>query len=253
MMMKKPSNQNNTLHEYKKPRQPTLRFSPSAWAKLMFFRDYGETEICGFGISDPDDLLCIVDFQTIKQEATIASIALDDQAIADFFDAHVDAGRQPEQFFRLWLHTHPGSSPTPSSIDEETFARVFGRSDWAVMCIVAQDGKTYTRLRFNIGPGGEVVIPVRVDYSVPFGTSEQEAWAAEYKANIKAAALSHGLVFDDEYLVDSTEPDLNEYALPQEILEQLEAMEPAERRMVFDELAIRSDLWDSEEEVVFYD
>ena len=252
-MKKKPSNQNNTLPKYQKPRQPTLRFSPSAWAKLVFFRDYGDTEISGFGISDPDDLLCVIDFQTIQQEATVASISLDDQAIADFFDAQVDAGRKPEQFFRVWLHSHPGSSPTPSSVDEETFARVFGRSDWAVMFVVAQTGKTYARLRFNVGPGGEVLIPVCVDYSLPFGPSEHAAWVAEYKSNIKAAVLSRGLVFDDEYLVDTTEPDLNDYALPQDILEQLEAMEPCERQMVLDELAVRPDLWDSEEEVAFYD
>ena len=86
----------------------------------MFFRDYGDTEISGFGISEPDDLLCVIDFQAIKQDATIASISLDDQAIADHFDAQVDAGRKPAEFFRLWLHTHPGSSANPSSTDEES-------------------------------------------------------------------------------------------------------------------------------------
>lgn len=132
----------------------------------MYFRDYGDTEISGFGISDPDDLLCIIDFKTVKQDATVASISLDDQSIADYFDAQVDAGRKPEQFFRVWLHSHPGNSPTPSNTDEETFARVFGRSDWAVMCVVAQEGKTHARLRFNVGPGGEILIPVCVDYSL---------------------------------------------------------------------------------------
>ena len=252
-MKKKKSNQNNTLPEYRRPRQPMLRFSPSAWAKLVYFRDYRETEISGFGISEPDDLLCITDFQTIKQDTTVVSISLDDQAIADYFDDQVDAGRKPEQFFRTWLHTHPGNSPTPSGTDEETFARVFGRCDWAIMCIVAKEGKTYAKLRFNVGPGGEVLIPVRVDYSLTFGPSDPEAWEAEYKANIKAAVLSRGSVFDDEYVVDSTEPDLNEYSLPQEILEQLEDMEPAERKIVLDELAVRPDLWDSKEEVMFYD
>ena len=183
-MKKKLSNQNNTLLEYRRPRQPMLRFSPSAWAKLVFFRDYGDAEISGFGISSPDDLLCVIDFQTVKQDTTVASISLDDLAIADFFDSQVDAGRKPEQFFRIWLHSHPGNSPTPSSTDEATFARVFGRSDWAVMCVLAQEGKTYARLRFNVGPGGEVMIPVYVDYSLPFGPSEHASWEAEYKANI---------------------------------------------------------------------
>ena len=251
-MKKKTSNQNK-LPEYKRPKQPMLRFSPTAWAKLMFFRDYGDTEISGFGISDPDDLLCVTDFQTIKQDTSVASISLDDEAVSAFFEDQVDADRRPEQFFRLWLHSHPGHSPTPSSIDDETFARVFGKSDWAVMCVVAKQGKTYAKLRFNVGPGGEVVIPVCVDYSMPFGPSEQTGWEAEYKANIKATSLSRGLVFDDEALVDTTEPGLNEYSLPQDILEQLEDMEPEERRTVLDELAVRPDLWGDEREVMLYE
>ena len=117
-------------------------------------------------------------------------------------------------------------------------------------CILADKGKTYARLRFNAGPGGDVLIPVCVDYSVPFGPSDQKSWETEYKANIKAASLSRSMVFDDEVLVDSTEPDLNEYSLPQDILEQLEDMEPVERKMVLDELAVRPDLWSDEMEVM---
>jgi len=228
-----PKETSSRLRRYSKPVQPTLRFSPTAWAKLLFFRDRGETEISGFGITEPDDLLYVMDFVTIKQDATVASISLDDEAVADFFETQVDAGRKPEQFFRIWLHTHPGDSPNPSGTDEETFQRVFGKCDWAVMFILAEDGKTYSRLRFGVGPGGEMQIPVYVDYNHPFGPSDKEEWEAEYKSNIKVASLSRSLVFDDKVLVDSTEPDLNEYSLPQDILEQLEDMEPAERKAVF--------------------
>ena len=34
---------------------PTLRFTPDAWAKLLFFCHYGDTEIGGFGVSAADD------------------------------------------------------------------------------------------------------------------------------------------------------------------------------------------------------
>ena len=71
-------------------------------------------------------------FQVIAQEPHPAA-SNDDEAVSVFFEDQVDLGRKPEQFFRLWCHTHPGDSPDPSSIDEETFARVFGRCDWAVM------------------------------------------------------------------------------------------------------------------------
>ncbi|MBA7577969.1 hypothetical protein ES708_19825 [subsurface metagenome] len=76
---------------------PVLRFSPTAWAKLLYFRDRGQTEIGGFGISATDDLLLMEDFITIKQDVTMASVSFDDESIADFFDMQVDAGRKPEQ------------------------------------------------------------------------------------------------------------------------------------------------------------
>ena len=42
----------------------------------------------------------------------------------------------------IQIHTNPGDSPRPSSTDEATFGRVFGRTDWAVMCILARGGQT---------------------------------------------------------------------------------------------------------------
>ncbi len=41
------------------PRRPTLRFTPLAWAKLLFLRDRGPTEVGGFGLSAADDLCSI--------------------------------------------------------------------------------------------------------------------------------------------------------------------------------------------------
>ncbi len=162
-----------------------LRFSPTAWAKLLFLRDAGDTEIGGFGVTPADDLLFVEDVQLVAQCCTWASVEFDDEAVADFFDAEVDAGRRPEQFGRIWVHTHPGDSPQPSGTDEATFARVFGRSDWALMFIVARGGQCYARLRYNVGPGSDVELPVEVDYSRPFEGSNAEAWHEEYLANVR--------------------------------------------------------------------
>jgi proteasome lid subunit RPN8/RPN11 len=167
-------------------RQTALRFSPTAWAKFLFFRDVGETEIGGFGISSPEDLLYIEDFLTVKEVVTSVSVSFDDSAVADFFETQVDLGRKPESFARIWLHTHPGNSPEPSGTDEATFERVFGKCDWAVMAILARGGPAYARLRFNIGPGGEILVPVEVDYSKDFAASNPKVWLEEYRANIRA-------------------------------------------------------------------
>jgi len=156
------------LEERTIKRPLALRFSPYAWAKLLFFRDAGPTEIGGFGVTLPDDLLYIADFVTVSQKVTTVSVSFDDNAVADFFETQVDQGRRPEQFARIWLHSHPGDCPQPSGTDELTFARVFGKCDLSVMAIIAQGGKTYAWFHFNVGPGGQVLIPVEWDYGKPF-------------------------------------------------------------------------------------
>lgn len=165
--------------------EPKLRFSPTAWAKLLFLRDYGETEVGGFGITPADDLLYVEDVKLVGQTCSWAHVAFDDASVADLFDAQVDAGRRPEQFARLWIHTHPGDSPRPSHTDEATFARVFGQADWACMFILAQGGATSARLRFHVGPGGESEIPVQTDFSRPFPGCDVDAWEKEYLANVR--------------------------------------------------------------------
>ncbi|MGA2501079.1 MAG: hypothetical protein ABSH20_25355 [Tepidisphaeraceae bacterium] len=179
----------NKRPEIQLPDPPVLRFTPTAWAKLQCFCHCGDTEIGGFGITSAEDLLLVEDFQTVQQAVTSVSVAFDDTAVADFFEDQVDQGRKPEQFARIWLHTHPGNSPTPSFVDEETFARVFGKCDWAVMFVLAKGGKTYARLRFNVGPGGHLLIPVEVEYQAEFGPSDHEAWQLEYDINIHPESL----------------------------------------------------------------
>lgn len=124
----------------------------------------------------------------LVQEIIADSDGIDDEAVADFFESQVDVGRKPSQFGRIWLHTHPGESPDPSIVDEETFERVFGNCDWALMFILARYGKTYARLRFNVGPRGSICVPVHIDYGVPFPASTEDAWLEEYTCNIHRAA-----------------------------------------------------------------
>ncbi len=85
-----------------------------------------------FGISNADDLLLVEDIQLVEQVCSVVTVEFNDDSVADFFDSQVDAGRQPEQFARVWVHTHPGASPAPSGTDEETFDRCFGGVDWSV-------------------------------------------------------------------------------------------------------------------------
>ena len=224
-----------------------LRFSPTAWAKLIFMRDCSDNEVGAFAITNPDDLLFVEDIVIVKQTVSVVTVAFDDLAVADFFEQQVDLGRKPEQFARIWVHTHPGASPSPSGTDEETFARVFGNCDWSVMCIVAQGGKTFARLRFKAGPGGDMNTPVCVDYSHQFPAADFKAWKTEYKQNVKEERFMTPLkqqTADLEMLgADSS--------LPEDVWEQLEQMHPAERQEFMDELAVHSEFWDEEMEVIY--
>lgn len=161
---------------------PRLRFTPYAWAKLVFLRDLGPTEVGGFGISAPDDLLLVEDVRLARQICGPVTVSLDDTAVADFFDEQVDRGHAPERFARIWIHTHPGSSAEPSQTDERTFKRSFSGTDWALMFILARDGRSYARLAFRTGPGGELMLSVRVEYQLPFAASDHDAWTAEYES-----------------------------------------------------------------------
>lgn len=173
----------------KRMRRPSLRFSPTAWAKLLFLRDHGPTEVGGFGITSAKDLLYVEDLCVIPQTCTAVSVKFDDVAVAEFFEDQVAAGRKPEQFARVWIHTHPGDSADPSFVDERTFGRVFGHCDWAVMGIVARGGQTYARIRYGVGPGGEIEIPVKVDFGKPFGASDANGWRSEYASTVQALEL----------------------------------------------------------------
>jgi proteasome lid subunit RPN8/RPN11 len=181
-----------------RPRRRTqLRFSPTAWAKLLFLRDRGPTEVGGFGIAPAGDLLCVEDVRLMQQACTAVSVAFDDSSVAEFFDEQVDVGRRPEQFGRIWIHTHPGESAEPSSLDEATFARVFGACEWAVMCIVARGGETYCRLRFATGPGGSFEIPIEIDFTRVFGASSHSSWSVEYATTVRPAEFHSNAVLEN--------------------------------------------------------
>jgi hypothetical protein len=198
----------NLMKNFKKRRprrrafQPNLRFSPYSWAKLLYLRDRGETEIGGFGLSAEGDPLFVVDILPVKQLCSPITVAFDDAAVADLFDELVDQGIHPQRFGRIWIHTHPGNSPLPSSVDEATFRRVFGRTDWSVMAIVARSDASYARMSFHVGPCGALEIPVRVDYGLPFDAADWEAWEQEYLDNV-VVETRQAATNDNDLLADS--------------------------------------------------
>jgi proteasome lid subunit RPN8/RPN11 len=240
--------------------RPVLRFSPTAWAKLLFMRDMTDNEVGGFGITEADDLLFITDVVLVKQTVTSVSVSFEDESVADFFEDQVEAGRQPEQFARLWLHSHPGDSPEPSGTDETTFSRVFGSCDWAIMCVIARNGSTFAILRFNVGPCGEIKIPVCVDYGCGFQQTDFDAWEQQYRANVvedntfsltgKSKITAAKQEAETDIFGNNGFEEESIYS-SHDLLGEIDSMEPMEREMFMEELSVRSDFWDESE--VFYE
>jgi proteasome lid subunit RPN8/RPN11 len=182
---KKPNRKPSSRRKHRRSNRPAIRFTPYAWAKLLYLRDAGDTEIGGFAVTSPNDLLLVEDVCLVRQQCTAITVEFDDESVADFYDEQVDAGLKPEQFGRIWLHTHPGTSSEPSLTDEETFDRCFGSVEWAVMFILAKGGETYARLRFNVGPQSTQEINVEIVYSSPFEGSNNFEWKREFDANVQ--------------------------------------------------------------------
>ena len=173
------------------PLRRRLTFSPLAWLKLQFLCHAGPTEVAAFGLAAEDDPLYLDDILVVRQRCTPVTVAFDDEAVADLFDSMVDAGIPPGRFARVWLHTHPGASVEPSGTDEETFHRVFGGCDWAVMAILGRTGNTFARLTFNAGPGGSLNLPVQVDWADWPATAHVLAeqvpmWGQQYAERVMA-------------------------------------------------------------------
>jgi hypothetical protein len=53
------------------------------------------------------------------------------------------------------------------------------------MFILARGGATYARLRFRAGPGGQLRVPVEVDFGGEFVGSDQATWNQEYQQNVR--------------------------------------------------------------------
>jgi len=166
-----------------------LRFSPYAWAKIRWIRDYCKSEIAGFGISSMEDPFYMEDFRTIKQVASTTHFEFDDNALNDYLTAMFEEGKQPGECMRLWVHTHPGDNfATPSYHDEQTFSDAFSNTDWAMMIIVDEGDNAYARLRIKSGTTRlQMIVPHAVDCQPPFkGVNDETAaeWKAEADENI---------------------------------------------------------------------
>lgn len=200
--------------EFMKPKltfAKELRMSPYAWAKLIWFRDRGNTEVAGYCITNTEDPLLVNDFVLVKQKCTMVTFELDPEDSIEYMEKMIDGGLPPWAYSNILAHTHPGEDTNPSIIDEENFNKAFSHPNWAIMLIVGKDGSTYCRLKMNTGPGALSLLDVVIDYGVPFNGSNPIAWAKEYEEKVfKKTFLMTGSEGIERHLVPKDKARISE-------------------------------------------
>ncbi|UCG02556.1 MAG: Mov34/MPN/PAD-1 family protein [Candidatus Heimdallarchaeota archaeon] len=193
-----------------------LRFTPYAYAKLLYMQNAGPTEVAGFCVTGTEDALLVTDFILIKQNCTQVSFDLDKEDIAEYQERMVDNGLEVWQFARILAHTHPGNSPQPSRTDEENFKNVFTRPSWAIMFIIAEDKSTYCKLKISVGPGVQVILKTQVDFTQQFAASDFPEWEKEYNEKVIKDTIwqddidKHKMWWDQERSIFGYDDELDE-------------------------------------------
>lgn len=124
-----------------------VRLSPLAYIQWKTWCHAGDTEVGAFGVHVKDDPLVVDWLWLPQQECSPAFVQVDEGQWEEFaFDPEVRKDL-PGELTPVWLHTHPGSSATPSGYDEDNFVKEYGHERIAVFGIMARQGETYGRLQ----------------------------------------------------------------------------------------------------------
>lgn len=148
-------------------REAALTFTSYAWLKLLFLLHHIHDTECGcYGVTSLDDPLTVLDLYIPTQEVTTAFVSFTED-LAETTDNFLDRNVQPRQWQRIWIHTHPGNSASPSSKDVETFDQLMSGCDYSIMFILARDESWSCRLRTRLGPYSITrELPLFVDWNI---------------------------------------------------------------------------------------
>jgi predicted metallopeptidase len=102
---------------------PTVYFTPYAWAKLWAYVRNATAEIAGMGIVEvvDNDYLLVSDVFIVEQEASAAHADFDVDGVARFMEELIAAGREDDiPKMKLWWHSHGTLEAYFSSRDTQT-------------------------------------------------------------------------------------------------------------------------------------
>lgn len=110
---------------------PTVYLTPRAYNLMSYWASLAgdkRQEFTCFGrtTADDDGLITISDAYLVKHEGTAGSVDGDDEDMVRLMMELNEKGIPPEEAFRCWVHSHPGTGPSAtylSSTDESNISR----------------------------------------------------------------------------------------------------------------------------------
>jgi hypothetical protein len=175
----------------------TIRFTAYAFAKMLYLREKGSTEISGFALTDENDPYLIIDFLLPKQECTGVTTEMTSEGIVELFDKlsgpakFNGLGLSPSRYGRIWIHTHPGFSSEPSGTDWSTFKGTFGDKEWSIMFVFSSEREATCMLQIQALPDAHFRIPWEISWEHPFAGTNYAEWDKEYDDKVTTHSYTY--------------------------------------------------------------
>lgn len=170
--------------------QITITVSGLLWFKAKYLANQHQVEVGGWCIApDKDKPFEVHDFKLTKQESTVGSIDFDDEGTVEFMEDELEAGLEFDQFMRVWIHTHPGDSASPSPLDRTTFRQLADTLPYVVMLIISKSGSATAEIGYKLPTGQFVSMPcgIRIDWAMDRWTE----WDIEFNNNVTVPPPRH--------------------------------------------------------------
>ena len=165
------------------------KFSPTAYAKVVWLLRNVKDETAAMGIVDPNNKWRIIDIEIVEQESSACEVEL--LNLPDFALEMEQRGYDMEQCMRVWIHTHPGASCTPSNTDETTFDNLLSAYPYFGMIIFGRELDAYAKVGYRVGPPCNVEVKVKVDWDTNFVNVDFDQFKKDVEAKVKKKSYDY--------------------------------------------------------------
>jgi proteasome lid subunit RPN8/RPN11 len=148
-------------------------------------------EVSLYGITESNSLV-IKDFWIPYQFGTAVTTEFDEEKKVEEVDKLIQKGLDPNNFLKIWVHTHPKMSPNPSGTDIQTFKTKFNNLNWSIRLILGQNKQMTVKYQQNSPIPLELDLKTEIDFSnfKGFGIEEQTALLLELAEKVQKPIAS---------------------------------------------------------------